>query len=154
MRSVGSGPSHDRLIDSWRGVLDTTLCDKVCQWLATEFSDFLQVLRFWLHQYNWPPRNNWNIFERALNNINQPTDQIYREEVWAHTINLTPPLFIEVSVPSQGSERSYICVRDIDLSFLLFWYWILEPFRQCDMLVFFFIFILYVMLIYIKCSHK
>jgi len=31
MRSVGSGPSHDRLIDSWRGVLDTTLCDKVCQ---------------------------------------------------------------------------------------------------------------------------
>jgi hypothetical protein len=20
---------------SWRGVLDTTLCDKVCQWLAT-----------------------------------------------------------------------------------------------------------------------
>ena len=21
---------------SWRGVLDTTLCDKVCQWLATD----------------------------------------------------------------------------------------------------------------------
>jgi hypothetical protein len=53
----------------------------------------------------------------ALNTINQPTDQIYRGEVWAHTINLTPPLFIEVSVPSQGSERSYICVRDIDFFF-------------------------------------
>jgi hypothetical protein len=23
---------------SWRGVIDTTLCDKVCQWFATGFS--------------------------------------------------------------------------------------------------------------------
>jgi len=30
---------------SWRGVLDTTLCDKVCQWLATGH-DFLRELQF------------------------------------------------------------------------------------------------------------
>jgi hypothetical protein len=137
MRSIGSGPSLDRLIDSWRGVLDTTLCDKVCQWLATELSDFLGYSGF--DSTNITDRHEIaEIFLKvALNTINQPTDQINRGEVWAHTINLTPPLFIEVSVPSQGSERSYICVRDIDLSFLLFWYWILEPFRQCGMLVFF-----------------
>ena len=27
--------SKNRLSRSWRGVFDTTLCDKVCQWLAT-----------------------------------------------------------------------------------------------------------------------
>ena len=40
---------------SWRGVLDTTLCDKVCQWLAAGlgFSSFINK--------NWPPRYEWNI---------------------------------------------------------------------------------------------
>ena len=41
---------------SWRGVIDTTLCDKVCQWLATGF----------LHQLKWPPRYNWNIVESGV----------------------------------------------------------------------------------------
>jgi hypothetical protein len=31
--------------------------------------------------------------------------------VCVHKISLTPPLYIEVSVPSQDSERSCICVR-------------------------------------------
>ena len=30
---------------SWRDVLDTTVCDKVCQWLTTD-RGFLRVLRF------------------------------------------------------------------------------------------------------------
>jgi hypothetical protein len=40
---------------SWWGVLDTTLCDKVCQWLAAGlgFSTFINK--------NWPPRYEWNI---------------------------------------------------------------------------------------------
>ena len=33
-----------------------------------------------------------------------------RGEVWVHKTSLTPPLFIEVPVPSQESERSCICV--------------------------------------------
>ena len=35
-----------------------------------------------------------------------------REEVCDHTTNLTPPLFIDVPVQSQESERSCIFVQD------------------------------------------
>ena len=38
---------------SWRGVLDTTLCDKVCQWLVTCWCFSL-------------PRYNWNIVESGI----------------------------------------------------------------------------------------
>ena len=37
-------------------VLDTTLCDKVCQWLALDF----------LHEKNWPLRYNWNVVESGV----------------------------------------------------------------------------------------
>jgi hypothetical protein len=37
-----------------------------------------------------------------------------REEVWAHKTILTPPLFIEVIVPSQENKWSCVCVRSID----------------------------------------
>jgi hypothetical protein len=40
-----------------RDVLDTILCDQVCQW----FSLGTPVYR--PHQSNWPPRYNWNIVE-------------------------------------------------------------------------------------------
>jgi len=33
-----------------------------------------------------------------------------KREVWVHKTSLTPPLVIEVSVPSQESERTYIWV--------------------------------------------
>jgi hypothetical protein len=39
-----------------------------------------------------------------------------RREVGAHKTSLNSPLFIEVPVPSQESERSYICVIDIDFA--------------------------------------
>jgi len=54
-------------------------------------------------------------------------------KVWVHKTSLTRHFFfIEVPVPSPESERSYICVRDIDFClFLWFIYWILELFRQC-----------------------
>jgi len=35
--------------------------------------------------------------------------------VWAHKTSLTPPLFIEVPVPSQKNERSCICVLGISI---------------------------------------
>jgi len=40
---------------------------------------------------------------------------LLRTEVWAHKTGLTPPLFIEVSVPTQDSERSCICVLWISI---------------------------------------
>ena len=51
-----------------------------------------------------------------------------RGEVWAHKTSLTPPFFIDVPDPSSVSERSCICVRDIDFSAIL------EVFRQCGIL--------------------
>jgi hypothetical protein len=41
-----------------RSVLNTILCDKVCQWLAA-VGGFLQVLRFPPPIKHWPPRYNW-----------------------------------------------------------------------------------------------
>jgi len=48
-----------------RGVLDTTLCDKVCQWLSCRSVVFSGYYGF-LHQYNWSPRYNWNIVESGV----------------------------------------------------------------------------------------
>jgi len=53
---------------SWRGALDTTICDKMCRWLAagrgfSRYSGFL-------HQWNWPPWYNWNIAESGARHHN------------------------------------------------------------------------------------
>ena len=48
---------------SWRGVLNTTLCDKACQWLTTG-RWFSRVLRF--PPLIKPPRYNWNIVESGV----------------------------------------------------------------------------------------
>jgi len=47
----------------WWGVLDTTLCDKVCQLLAAG-RWFSPVLRF--PPPIWPPQYNWNIVESGV----------------------------------------------------------------------------------------
>jgi hypothetical protein len=36
-------------------------------------------------------------------------------KVWTHKTSLTPPLFIEVLVPSQESEQSCICVLRVSI---------------------------------------
>jgi hypothetical protein len=36
------------------------------------------------------------------------------EEVWDHETSSIPPLFIEMHVPNQKGERSYVCVNCID----------------------------------------
>jgi hypothetical protein len=56
----------------WRGVLDTTLCDKVCQWLATG-RWFSPVLRF------PPPRYNWNIVESGIKHHKHKPKHLYTE---------------------------------------------------------------------------
>ena len=77
-----------------------------------------------------------------------------RREVWSNKTSKSPPLFIEVTVPSQERERSCICVlRGISCLFQRFVCWILELFRHC----FFFHFMLnlhwqplYMLYIYIR----
>ena len=47
--------------------------------------------------------------------------------------SLTPPLFIQVPVPSHESERYNLCVRAMESDrFLRFFDWIWELFRRCD----------------------
>jgi hypothetical protein len=65
---------------------------------------------------------------------------------WVNKASLTLPLFTEVPVPSQESEHSCVCVLvgidfasfyDFSIGFwncsdsVVFFYWVLELFRQC-----------------------
>ena len=62
------------------------------------------ILRFILVEY-WHFTHMWK--ELAL-----PHNFSLKERTWAHRINLTSPLFIEVHVSSQESEHViYLCVR-------------------------------------------
>jgi hypothetical protein len=54
---------------------------------------------------------------------------------WAYKTRLSPPLlFIEVSVPSQESQRLCICVLAVSMLslFLRYFYYIVELFQECD----------------------
>jgi hypothetical protein len=53
-----------------RGVLDTTLYDNVCQWLAAGRWFSPGALNSFLHQWNWQPRYNWNIVESGVKHHN------------------------------------------------------------------------------------
>ena len=53
---------------SWQGALDTTLCEKVCQWLAAD-QWFSRVLRF-PPPINLATTNNWNIIESGIKHHN------------------------------------------------------------------------------------
>ena len=50
---------------SCRGVLDTILCDKVCQWLVLVVLSGYSGL---LHQWNWVPQYSWNIVNAIRDN--------------------------------------------------------------------------------------
>jgi hypothetical protein len=56
-----------------------------------------------------------------------------RRDAWARKASLSPPLFIEVSVPSQESERSCICVLHVSILPLSTIFILdLEMFQQCN----------------------
>jgi hypothetical protein len=61
------------------GVFDTTLCDKVCQWLATGRCFFLGILVSSTNK-NWQPRYNWNIVESGVKHYNPNSYQLHN--VW------------------------------------------------------------------------
>jgi hypothetical protein len=70
---VSSNPAYG--IQLRRGVLNTTLCDKVCQWLATGL--WFSPVQY-LH-LNWPPQYNWNIVESGIKHPNpNPESCIYK----------------------------------------------------------------------------
>ena len=54
---------------SWRGVLDTTLCDKVCQWLATGRS-FSPVFTDLLFSQFWKKNNIYMYISKKIKNYN------------------------------------------------------------------------------------
>jgi hypothetical protein len=76
-----------------------------------------------------------------------------KKEGLGYKSSLTPPLLIEMTVPSQEIEQSCICVLGVSILFLstifllhfrtvttvwyfLFFYYILEVLRQCGILCF------------------
>ena len=70
---------------SWRGVLDTTLCDKVCQCFATSLWFSSDTL---VSSTNATDRHDINkillkVAQRAINQLNQPTTQL----LWKDKIN-------------------------------------------------------------------
>jgi hypothetical protein len=71
---------------SWRGVVDTTLCNIVCQWLAAG-GGFLRVPRF-PPPIKWPPCYNWNIVESGIKHHNPNP----------HGLDFEPFVFLTVSM--------------------------------------------------------
>ena len=61
-----------------RGVLNTTFCDKVCQWLAAGWKSGYSGF---LHQWYWPPRDNWCVVESGVKHNNTIPIKLYR---WWH----------------------------------------------------------------------
>ncbi len=56
--------SNQHKITTWRGVVDTTLCDKVCQWLAIGLWFSPGTLVSSTNKTDRRPRYNWNIVEK------------------------------------------------------------------------------------------
>ena len=66
--------------------------------------------------------------------LSELNDSLFNTFEWVHKTNLTPPLFIEVAMPSQECDRSCIClllISILPLLFLRFFYCILQLFWQC-----------------------
>ena len=70
---------------SWRGVFNTTLCDKVCQWLAAGwwFSPGTLVSS---KKKNWRPQYNKNIVESGIKH-NNPNPMVH---MFCLDITVTP----------------------------------------------------------------
>jgi hypothetical protein len=71
-----------------RGVLDTTLCDEVCQWLVTGrwFSVGTPVSST---NINWPSRLNWNIVESDIK-THKPQKDLHEYFVTVISITIDP----------------------------------------------------------------
>ena len=97
-------------------------CNEMCPFKRGSLSWGCNLLVFYYLVYTF---HDFEFYGKQLH------DRIIllRREFWAHKIIVTPPLFIEVPVPSQESDWSCICVLGIHFisfydfefgSFLLF----------------------------------
>jgi hypothetical protein len=71
---------------AWWGVLDTTLCDKVCQWLVAGrwFSPGTPVSSTNKTDRQW---YNWTIVESGVKEETQVTDKLYH--IMLYLVHLT-----------------------------------------------------------------
>ena len=76
-----------------RCVLDTTLCDKVCQWLAAG----RWVSPGCLHQYNWPPQYSWTIVKSGVKHHNPKLIPAFRKNY--ARISLSHGIFMYMLLP-------------------------------------------------------
>ena len=101
------------LTRSWRGVLDTTLCDKVCQWLATG--------RWFSPRPPVSTTNNIDhhditetLLKVVLNTINQPLNQIkILRTVFSYHDIIVIEKFDKSSIRLK-SDRAFIGLQDYD----------------------------------------
>ena len=135
---------------SCRGVLDSTLCDKVCHWLAASRWFSPGTFAF-LHQYNWSPRYNLNIVESGArpHKFKLYTD-VHKEfhiSIWSCRLTVTrqKPLveltFLELIVISNGLRvaQSIFCIVFcwLLLAFSSYTFWPLKclPFFDLGLLI-------------------
>jgi hypothetical protein len=63
---------------------------------------------------------------------------LVNREVVSNTVSLTPPLFIDMSVPNQDSERSCICILEVStLSLSVIFYWLVDSWCSTQRLIIF-----------------
>ena len=98
--------------------------------LAVQFSNILSLIHritwtdFQIYDYGFFLYNShrdiwgWKCYSRVENTYMMLW--FHKKVIRAHQASLSPPLFIEVSVPSQESEHvvMYLCVRGINVAFL------------------------------------
>ena len=84
----------------WRGLLDATLSDKVCQWIATGF----------LHQKNWQPQYNCNIVETGVKHHNPTSLSPLIICQWCWLIFLST---IHLKIPVRGHFKYVLVLMGI-----------------------------------------
>ena len=111
---------------TWQGVLDTTLCDKVCQWLVAGqwFSSSTPVSST---NKTCPPRCNWNIAESGVKHHKpNPNELNISGECTQISIEFLGITISHVS-PSRCSKFDIIilviCIDDEERSYYWASYW-------------------------------
>ena len=110
----------------WVGILlitrctryKSTLCDKVCQWLAVGRSVVFSGYFFFLHQFNWPSWHNWNIVEGGIKYHTPPPNSFHHEHTWwmlfqkhvVHTEYILVDVYISIIITSAGRVLISDCI--------------------------------------------